>query len=291
MVYLLMKNISLLIKIKSKNYYRMRLIKYIFLFIVFVSCDKIPDKIIDSPADDFHITDLNVPENLVLIPSEGKVSLSFNIQVDNPSAISKVFTDIYLKENQEQVFSDLALYDNGDKNNSGDLKANDGIYSTKVLFDTTQNSGEYYIDFFVETINSSVKKVAVRKFNYDNGENNLPPVISSLSIPDSIDRGVSFIFTVRASDPNGLSQIKKVYFQLFRPDGTQVLGANNDPNILMVDDGNFDVFGDLIANDGIFSFKNSFATTAQTGKWVFRFRAQDLSNALSNEIVHEMLVR
>lgn len=291
MVYLLMKNISLLIKIKIKNYYRMRLIKYIFLFIVFVSCDKLSDKIIESPADDFHITNLDVPENLVLIPSEGKVSLSFNIQVDNPSAISKVYTDIYLKENQEQVFSDLALYDNGDKNNSGDLKANDGIYSTKVLFDTTQNSGEYYIDFFIETINSSVKKVAVRKFNYDNGENNLPPVISSLSIPDSIDRGVSFVFTVRASDPNGLSQIKKVYFQLFRPDGTQVLGSNNDPNILMVDDGNFDVFGDLSANDGIFSFKNSFATTAQTGKWVFRFRAQDLSNALSNEIVHEMLVR
>ena len=268
----------------------MKIIKFLLVVTLLASCDKIPDKIVDSNPDNYKIIALEVPSELVLLNRTEQVSLNYNIKIENYSAINKVYSNIHFKDNQAQVFSDILLSDNGDKVNSGDQKANDGIFSAKIAFDSTQNSGEYYIDFYVESINSITKKVAVKSFRYDNGENNLPPVISSLSIPDSIDRDVSFVFSVKASDPNGLNQIKKVYFQLFRPDGSQVMGGNNDPHILMVDDGNKDVFGDLIANDGIYSFKNSFAITAQTGVWTFKFRAEDYPGLLSNEIIHHMVV-
>ena len=50
-----------------------------------------------------------------------------------------------------------------------------------------------------------------------------------------------------------------VYFELFRPDGTVVEENPGDTIFSMHDDGNSEVFGDEIAGDGIYSFKNSFA--------------------------------
>jgi len=273
---------------------RYRFIKYCFfslLISLVIACDKISNNVVDSAADNYTVVAVNVPEKLFLNSVGDKVFLNYNIQIENFSAIQKVYSNIYLKNNQLQILDDVVLKDDGDKNISGDAKSNDGIFSVKLPFDTTFISGDYYIDFFVQSLKGITKKVSVASFNYDNGENNLPPVLSQLNIPDSIERNISFVFSVKASDPNGLSQIKKVYFQLYRPDGSQVLGANNDPYIPMVDDGNNEVYGDLFANDGIFSFKNSFASTAQTGTWTFRFRSQDFSNALSNEIVHQMVVK
>ena len=51
----------------------------------------------------------------------------------------------------------------------------------------------------------------------------------------------------------------------------------------MVDNGD-SVLGDAKAGDGIYSFKNTFGPTAQTGNWQFEFQAKDKSGAVSNVI-------
>jgi hypothetical protein len=58
----------------------------------------------------------------------------------------------------------------------------------------------------------------------------------------------------------------------------------------MVDNGDKEGFGDEKAGDGLFSFKNSFGTTSQTGNWRFEFQAKDKSNELSGVIIHNLQV-
>jgi len=256
--------------------------------LIFLSCDSIPDKVVDLPEDNYSVIGINHPQELLLVSSKG--SLIYSIEIDNPSAVENVYSKILSGSSEEVIFTNIILRDDGDQQNYADLNKGDGIFTTKVEFDTSIASGKYFIEYYVETINKTVKKVAVANFTFDNGKNNLPPIISNLVIPDSIARNVSFVFSIKASDPNGLKQIKSVYFQLYRPDGSQVVDNNSNPNLSMQDNGNEEIFGDLFAGDGIFSFKNSFSATAQLGKWTFKFRAVDFSNALSNEIAHELTV-
>jgi len=265
-------------------------VDFLFLIVALVisACDGISDKIVDLPNDNYTVLKVECPDELLLTSAKG--NLIYSIKIDNPSAVKNIYSRIVSAASEESVFSGILLKDNGDLQNYGDTKKDDGIFTAKVEFDTSIVSGRYFVEFFVQTINLSEMKVAVSGFNFDNGKNNLPPVISNLIMPDSIARNVSFVFSVKVSDPNGLKQVKSVYFQLFRPDGSQVVDNNNNPNLLMQDNGNEDIFGDLFAGDGVFSFKNSFSATAQTGKWTFKFRAIDYANALSNEIIHELLV-
>ena len=52
----------------------------------------------------------------------------------------------------------------------------------------------------------------------------------------------------------------------------------------MFDTGYVSGSGDEIANDGIFSLKNNFGPTSQTGFWHFKFNAVDKSGLVSNTI-------
>lgn len=293
-VILIVHNIKSNFNVELKHHFgtskfKMNHYKYILLILfILSSCDKIPDKIVDLPVDNYSVVNVTTPSELVL--SSPKAPLIFSIEIDNPKAVKNIFANIISQNSGESIFSNIFLLDNGDINANADQKKNDGIFSSKVDFDTTINSGKYSIEIFVNTINLSQKKVAVSSFTFDNGKNNLPPIISNLVMPDTVAREQKFVFTIKVSDPNGLKQIKNVFFQLFRPDGSQVFDNNNNPNISMQDNGNEEVFGDIFAGDGIFSFRNYFALTAQTGIWVFKFKAVDFLNAESNEIIHELVV-
>jgi len=109
---------------------------------------------------------------------------------------------------------------------------------------------------------------------------------------DTVALNQSFVFSIEASDLNGLADIEGVFFRLYRPDGSLVLDTQNSLDFfLMHDDGNTEVFGDLVAGDGIYTFKNLFAQTAPIGMWRFEFQAQDRRNVLSNKIIHNIVVK
>ena len=59
----------------------------------------------------------------------------------------------------------------------------------------------------------------------------------------------------------------------------------------MADNGDLDVYGDEIAGDSTFSFKNSFGQTAPTGNWTFYFQAIDRSDETSEELMHILEVK
>ncbi len=262
--------------------------KYLFgiltLFFL-ISCDEIPDEVINSNSFNFSITNVEAPE--LFIHSQTNSSFVTAIEIDKIELVSEVWLDILSRDGSEEIINNANMKDDGDVQNNGDEVSGDGKYSTKIALGGDLSSGNYEIQFFVkDNFNDegkNVKKAAVRVFSYDNGQTNFPPEISDLDMPASVVRIQTFNFTLVASDPNGLNDIDAVYFDAFRPDNS-ALGRN-----LMHDDGNSN-FGDITAGDGIYSFRNFFAATAPIGTWRFEFQARDKNGLLSDKIIHNIEV-
>lgn len=263
----------------------------IFLFQL-IACEKIPDGIVEQTSLYNKVKTISAPSNFSYSSTDS--ILVTTIEFEDSKYIGKVWLQIKSDDGSTTITSSTQMFDNGNISTSGDQKANDNIYSAKVGISKKFSNGKYFIDYFVEDnirrASENVTKVASHYFNYNNNQVSYPPIISNLTIPNSVSRGESFIFTIKVEDGNGLGDISQVYFKLFRPDGSLVDPQNGLGYFLMVDDGNFNTFGDATAGDGIYSFKNSFSATTQTGQWKFEFQAKDKSGNLSNVIIHLMTV-
>ncbi|NMB82069.1 MAG: hypothetical protein GYA14_09655 [Ignavibacteria bacterium] len=263
----------------------------IFLFQL-IACEKIPTGIVEQTSLYNKVKTISAPSNFSYSSTDS--ILVTTIEFEDSKYIGKVWLQIKSDDGSTTITSSTQMFDNGNTSISGDQKANDNIYSAKVGISKKFSNGKYFIDYFVEDnirrASENVTKVASHYFNYNNNQVSYPPIISNLTIPNSVSRGESFIFTIKVEDGNGLGDISQVYFKLFRPDGSLVDPQNGLGYFLMVDDGNFNTFGDATAGDGIYSFKNSFSATTQTGQWKFEFQAKDKSGNLSNVIIHLMTV-
>jgi hypothetical protein len=120
---------------------------------------------------------------------------------------------------------------------------------------------------------------------------NQPPVLSDLIAPDSVSVGTSVVLlrlSVRATDPDGQSDIQKVFFNSFKPDGSP---ASGNP-FQMFDDWDVNgVSGDVLKGDGVYSLTIQLQPNTTKGNYRFEFQAVDRSGAPSNTIVHTVTVR
>jgi len=205
------------------------------------------------------------------------------------SNLQSVFCDVFDVDNIKLNSSPVVLIDNGDLAN-GDSTSNDGSFSNRFPLSTYYPNGNYNIKYFVVDNSEQTKQVAIATFIYNNGQPNKAPFISNTILPDSINVNANFIFSVNAQDSNGYRDIKSVYFQLYRPDSTLVIGSGGQSKFELDDNGNLTVFGDVLGGDGIFSYKNSFSATAQKGSWRFEFEAEDRAGIISNKITKSIKV-
>ncbi|HWP82539.1 MAG TPA: hypothetical protein VNN76_07780 [Bacteroidota bacterium] len=121
---------------------------------------------------------------------------------------------------------------------------------------------------------------------------NQPPVVSNLQAPDTVRLTSTtqvILLEIRATDPNGQTDITRVIFQSFRPDGSP---SSGNP-FFMYDDGGTlgSNSGDRVAGDGLFSRAISLPPNTGQGTYRFEFQAFDRSNAASNMITHYVTVR
>ncbi len=140
---------------------------------------------------------------------------------------------------------------------------------------------------------NSVSRV-LRLFNSQNH----PPVIDSVSAPDSvkIDSTETTVFSLyaTASDPDGLNDLKSVYFDTFKPNGA----ASSGNPFAMYDDGGASgniADGDSVAHDGIYTLTIqlpplSAPTPPALGTYTFKFYAVDRSGAVSAPVTHDIKV-
>ncbi len=129
---------------------------------------------------------------------------------------------------------------------------------------------------------------------------NHPPVIDSVIMQDSVQiqdsTQVAFLIYAVASDPDGIGDLKSVYFYSYKPDGSL---SNSGNPISMFDDGGAagQALGDFdsVANDGIYTLAVRLPplnapTPPELGTYVFKFYAEDRSGAISKPVTHDIKV-
>jgi len=273
--------------------------KNVLLFLILLSlfifngCNNIPNDVVELRNVDYKVVKISAPDTLVYNPSDS--SFITSISIENTKTVKKVWFSISTIDGIKFLINNIVMSDNGDIQNSGDQKKGDGVYTGKTILGKNINSAEYEIDYFVEDrirkAPENIVKVGSKEFYFQSAADNSPPVLSDLSMPDSVNRGESFVFSIKVTDANGLNDIAGVYFELFRPDNSIVNTGSGDTKFPMFDDGNTSQSGDVTAGDGIYSLKNSFGSTSQTGLWRFEFRAFDRAHALSNSVTKKLLVK
>jgi hypothetical protein len=269
---------------------KIKILTAFLLLVLSWGCGDLTDEVVNSPNSKYNISDITAPNSVFF--NESDSSIVATLKIDNPGVISQVWYNVVTANASETIINNVIMYDDGDKINYGDEEAGDKIYSGKTYLGKSKPSTQYLLKFYVkDNINNeddNTRVVGFHQFDFDNGQNKVAPVLSELVMPDSIKRGVDFVFTIRVTDENTLADIKQVYFQFTRPDNS------TSGTVVMADDGDAG-HGDQTAGDGIYSFKNSFSDgskndPAQIGNYIFNFEAEDFSGLISNQISHTIVV-
>jgi hypothetical protein len=248
-------------------------------------CEKEFENVIEYQYTSYQVVSVIVKDSLQY-PIDS--TATFLIEFSGSGGIKNVGFDIYSPENEKINSSTRYLLDNGNLAN-GDVTANDDIYSAKINLDSNSLNGNYELKYYVTDDFDIIKQVATSKYYYNNGKSNVAPVISNDVInPDTlVVTDTVVIYTgVRAIDDNGSNDIQKVYFTVYKPDG-----STNNSQLELFDDGDFLNHGDLIAGDGIYSKLIIVNQNNDKGSYRFEFRAKDRSNKLSNIINHTVVIQ
>lgn len=177
-----------------------------------------------------------------------------------------------------------SLFDDGAHDDSG---ANDGTFANSfapTFFN--KGRGRYEVLFRARDLAGSFSKAVIRRIEVTDRFLNDPPQVSGLQAPDLISRSAipnTYVLSVLASDPDGRSDIQRVFFNTFLPSGNP---ASGNP-FSMRDDGQE---GDTTANDGRYSLTIQITPANATGTYRFEFQAEDKQGALSARLIHSITV-
>lgn len=269
------------------------LLKFISLIsislLLFVGCEKDFSTVYSPQLNEIQVSSLN-EYNLIVFNSSDP-SVTFSIKFSISIGLKKVSMNIFSPFNEKINNSEIELFDNGNIINNGDSVSSDLRYSNKFLFSSNFDNGTYNVEYKIFQNDGSSKIIAAQHFVYDNGKNNTAPTISNLIQQDTVQTNVQFSFSVMVSDPDGLNDIKEVYYELYMPNGTKVVNSQGISKFPMFDDGDTASNGDVTANDGKYTVYLTFPNTVTTGSWKFDFTAQDKAGHLSNTITHNVEVK
>ncbi len=261
----------------------------ILLLILLGGCQKNFNNIVDSQPESYQVIGVYTPAQFTYTPGDSLITIS--IKLNTSANVKKVVCNILSPDQNQLNNSPVQLFDNGNLSENGDTVKGDLVYSNKFPLSHYYPKGSYEIEFYITPNSGNTKLAAVHSFSFSNGQTNVPPVLSGLSMPDTVSFGSSFIFSIKASDQNGLSDIVSVFYKLYRPDGTMVTNAQGISEYPLSDNGDYSVTGDVTANDGIYTNKLQFPSGQPTGTWKFVFQAKDRSGAFSNTITHNLVVK
>ena len=280
-----------------KNTNLSKLFSLVGLFMV-LSCDEPQKDDVVSILSDSQFT-FHQDQNKIYFAINAAKTMN-GIQIDS------VTLDWYgsSRSNTKDV---LTLNDDGF---DGDIIMNDDLYSIKILNDSTviknilkDDSGFVFLDF------NAIYDSEVLLIRDSMKIGNIIPRIISINAPDTINRpsdATISLETISAEvfDTDGLETIKWVGFTSFHIDGDSIM--NNGNYIYLHDDGSEIILyepnitsGDETKDDGVFSFRipiygqgftePGFQT--KTGRFVWRFAAQDLLNDYTNIVEHEIIIQ
>lgn len=159
---------------------------------------------------------------------------------------------------------------------SPDTNSNDGRYIATVNITNIQCLlvGNYRLEYVAENNSGIFSNLITSSLNVMNSDN-LPPVIISTNLPDSVVRpavdSTLLTISINVNDPNGICDLKDVTFSTVRPNGVMI------PPQPMFYNGN----GEFVFSSYV---RNSFDPTSY-GYFKYTFTARDNSNLLSAPVI------
>ena len=226
---------------------------------LFVGPDRLPEDVLT----------ISVPATVDAVRYSGSVQLKANVEDATGDSFS----------------STSSFHDDG---LAPDVTANDGTFAGIVSFDVERSkTGLYAIHVGISDQTGLSGNTVTQTVNII--RSNLPPIISNLLADTLVSQsGGNTTLQIRltASDPNGQADVKRVWFDAYRPDQSP---SSGNP-FIMLDDGNAGgISGDVTAGDGIYGLTVAFQG-ASVGTYRFSFRATDRSLDTSNVIDHFLTV-
>ncbi len=241
----------------------------------------------DNPIvfSDLHLSHFLVDtDTLNVVPGEDKspddpvtIPLRVDVRMTRPTAPDEpaVIRCTVRPEGGRQVVAEETISD-----------AVSGPYAFAFDLDLTRGDvGDYTVE--VTADGEAAVSSALGKLRVISGAN--PPEIVEVRAPDTLElesQVVVFDMSVNVVDASGQQDIKQVFFNSYRPDGSP---SSGNP-FSMADDGNTSQ-GDMVAGDGWYSIRVQLPPTAQKGEYDFQFRAVDYSNLTSKVVIHNIIVR
>jgi hypothetical protein len=254
-------------------------------------------KKVGSKKFQFQIEAENFPPVLsdLLVPTSVTGGGNFLLEVkvidpNGPEDIEEVNFEIFDSEGNKILsdstngISKFKMFDDG---KSGDKISKDGIYSSNFAFDKNLDLGTWkFIFYSVDSENSISDTLEAEITTIEN----FTPSISNLVMPQEVERDAFFPFSIDVEDPNGLTDIDSVHYQLFDPSGNLISNSENISKFPMFDDGDTNINGDETEGDGTYTVVLRFPESVETGDWEFRFNAVDKAGQVSNTITNSLKV-
>lgn len=272
-----------------KKVYKYTTVFLSILFLIFTGCEKKFNTVINSQIDNIQVASVRAIDLVVFNPADS--SITFSIRFSSTNGLNGILMNIFSPSNKVINDQPVELFDNGNITNNGDTTAGDLIYSNKYLFGSNFENGSYNVEYIITLNDGITKRIASQNFIYDNGKSNTPPVVSDLIQPDTVQTNVKFTFSIMANDPDGLQDIKEVFYELFTPNGTKIKNSQGISQFPLFDDGNTTSNGDVTAGDGRYTVFLTFPSSATLGSWKFDFTAKDKAGKISNTITHNVEVK
>jgi hypothetical protein len=216
--------------------------------------------------------------------------ITFAVTFNSSEQIQSVYFNVISPAGLQVNSSSINLFDDGNISTHGDSIQSDNIYSNKFTMSINNINGVYIVQYYVTDVFNNTAYISAQNFIYDNGKDKFAPVISDLNLPDTVAINQTFPFSVMAVDSNGQDDIEQVYYELYKPDGTQVTNSQGVYQFPLFDDGQTSTDGDVTANDSTYTVLLAFPSGQPLGTWRFEFQAIDRSNLLSNKIIKNVEV-
>ncbi len=232
--------------------------------------------------------------NLDTASQNGNLTATVSVKIsEGASAVTAVNCSL-IDNLGGNVLGSGQLADNG---TVPDMMAGDSIFTGQVvvpLADLFVN--DFYCQIEARSSNGFVSNVILLPLHVHRQQNR-PPILSDLQCPDTISFGsaasMSFPISVKATDPDGQSDIARVFFNSYKPDGS----ASSGNPFLMYDDGGENVIfppdgtsGDQVKGDSIYTLTVRIDSSNAKGSYRFDFQALDRSGAYSNKLTKYVLV-
>ena len=243
-------------------------------------CEKSYDTVIDTATFNYQVISITLVGHIPFydLKTPGDSLLQVRIIFSSESEFDKAYFDVVASDNSVLNSSPIELQPQGNN-----------IFQNQFILKRTFPIGTYHLTFTVRGLDGKTKQVGTTSFEFNNGQDNVAPVISNDVIePDSlVVNDITLIFTsVEAADSNGINDISEVYFIVYKPNG-----STNNIQILMYDDGDLQEHGDSTAGDHIYSRVIQVDQNNDKGLYRFQFQAKDRSDSLSNIINHNVLIQ